>query len=123
MHTSLYDKTAHFETLAANSSGNELQAFKDNPKRFDAWNIDPGKLDQPPAELTQEESVQVLGKGPMRCVIRVTRTWQNSKFVHDIVLYAGSDEVDVVNDIDWHETHLLLKAAFTLSASSPFANL
>ena len=38
-----------------------------------------------------------------------------SKFVQDITLYAGLDRVDVVNDIDWHETHVLLKAAFPIS--------
>ena len=37
------------------------------------------------------------------------------------MLYSGADEAEVVNDIDWHETHVLLKAAFALSASSPFA--
>jgi alpha-mannosidase len=119
--TSLYDKKAGFETLAAGSCGNELQAFKDTPKQYDAWNIDPGTLDQPPTTLTQADSVQVVESGPLRGVIRVTRTWQNSKFVQDVVLYAGSDEAEVVNDIDWHETHVLLKSAFALSATSPFA--
>jgi alpha-mannosidase len=46
---------------------------------------------------------------------------RNSKFIQDIELDTGSDEVVVANDIDWHEKHILLKAAFTLSASSPFA--
>ncbi|HEY1649246.1 MAG TPA: glycoside hydrolase family 38 C-terminal domain-containing protein [Terracidiphilus sp.] len=119
--TSLYDKKAGFETLAAGSCGNELQAFKDTPTRYDAWNIDPGTFDQPPARLTQADSVQVVESGPMRAAIRVTRTWQNSKFVQEIVLCAGSDEAEVVNDIDWHETHVLLKSAFALSATAPFA--
>jgi alpha-mannosidase len=57
----------------------------------------------------------------MRATIRVSRTWQSSKFVQDITLYAGSDKVVIGNDIDWHETHVLLKAAFPLSASSPEA--
>ena len=51
-------------------------------------------------------------------MIRVTRTWQSSKFVQDITLEAGADQVDVMNDIGWHETHVLLKAAFPLAASS-----
>lgn len=119
--TSLYDKRAHFETLAAGSCGNELQAFKDTPKDYDAWNIDPGTLDQPPTRLTEADSVEVVEKGPMRGVIRVTRHWQKSKFVQEIVLDTGSDQAVVVNDIDWHETHVLLKAAFALAATSPFA--
>jgi alpha-mannosidase len=119
--TSLYDKKAGFESLASGSCGNELQAFKDTPKTYDAWNIDPGTLDQPPALLTKADSVEVVESGPMRGVIRVTRSWQSSKFVQEIVLYTGSDQAEVVNDVDWHETHVLLKSAFALSASSPFA--
>ena len=38
--------------------------------------------------------------------------------MQDITLYAGLDRVDIANDIDWHETHILLKAAFPLAASS-----
>ena len=29
--------------------------------------------------------------------------------------------MEVVNDIDWHETHVLLKAAFALAAPRPSA--
>jgi alpha-mannosidase len=71
--------------------------------------------------LMQADSVQLLEKGPMGGMIRVSRTWQSSKFVQDIVLDAGSDQVNVVNDIDWHETHILLKLAFPLAASSKLA--
>ncbi len=119
--TSLFDKKAGFEALAPGACGNQLQAFKDLPKNYDAWNIDPGTYDQPPALLTQADAVEVVEKGPLRGVIRVTRHWQDSKFVQQIVLNAGSDQAEVVNDIDWHETHVLLKAAFPLSASAPFA--
>ena len=118
---SLYDKKSKFETLAAGSCGNELQAFKDTPKDYDAWNIDPGTLDVPPTRLDDADSVEVVDKGPMRGVIRVTRHWQSSKFVQEIELEEGSDQAVVVNDIDWHETHVLLKAAFPLAAASPFA--
>ena len=119
--TSLYDKRSRFETLASGSCGNELQAFKDTPKDYDAWNIDPGTLDQPPTLITTADSVQVVDNNPMRAVVRVTRHWQQSKFVQDIVLESGSDEAVVVNDFDWHETHVLLKAAFALAATNPFA--
>ena len=119
--TSLFDKKAGFETLAANSCGNELQAFKDTPKLYDAWNIDLGTLDQPPIRINQAESVKVIESGPLRAVIRVTRAWQSSRFVQDIVLDAASPQVEVDNDFDWHETHVLLKAAFPLAATAPFA--
>lgn len=119
--TSLYDKASKAEILAPGSCGNELEAFKDTPKNFDAWNIDPGTLDQPPTKLNTADSVEVVEKSPLRAVIRVTRTWQKSKFVQNIILYTGADQVEVENDIDWHETHVLLKSAFALKESSPKA--
>ena len=48
--TSLYDKKSSFESIASGGCGNELQFFRDTPKDYDAWNIDPGTLDQPPAK-------------------------------------------------------------------------
>jgi alpha-mannosidase len=118
--TSLFDKKSNFETLAKAGCGNQLQTFVDKPKDYDAWNIDPGTLDHN-TPISAVDSVQLVDKGPMRATIRVTRTWQKSKFVQDITLYAGADTVVVGNDIDWHETHVLLKAAFPLAASSPEA--
>ena len=116
--TSLFDKKSNFETLASGACGNELQAFKDTPKDYDAWNIDPGTLDVPPTKLTDTDSVELVEKGPARGSIRVTRHWSKSKFVQDIQLATGSDEINIVNDIDWHEDHILLKAAFPLAATS-----
>jgi alpha-mannosidase len=118
--TSLYDKRSQFETLAPNSCGNELIAFRDQPKMFDAWNID-ADFEKSFTKLDTADSVQLIENGPLRAVIRVTHSWQSSKFVQDIVLDNGADEVNIVNDIDWHETHVLLKAAFDLAASSPMA--
>ena len=115
--TSIYDKKARFEAIAPGACGNQLQTFKDLPKDYDAWNIDPGTLDQFTA-IDKADSVELVEKGPLHAVVRVTRNWQSSKFVQDITLAAGSDVVDIVNDIDWHETHVLLKAAFPLSATS-----
>lgn len=115
--TSLYDKKSNFETIAKGGCGNQLQTFVDKPKQYDAWNIDPGTLDHN-TPISSVESVKLIDKGPMRATIRVVRTWQSSKFAQDITLYAGANTVDVTNDIDWHETHVLLKAAFPLAASS-----
>jgi alpha-mannosidase len=118
--TGLYNKKDHFETLAPAACGNQLQTFKANPLSDDAWDYGAETLDHM-TPLMQPDSVQLVEKGPLRGVIRVSRTWQSSKFVQDIELYAGSDQVNIVNDIDWHETHILLKVAFPLAASSNMA--
>jgi alpha-mannosidase len=119
--TSLLDKRDNFEALAANSCGNELQAFVDKPKQYDAWNIDPGTLDETPTLLHDVDSVQMIETGPLRSVLRITRTWDKSKFVQDLILYSGANQLVVHNNFDWHEQHILLKAAFPLAATSKFA--
>ncbi len=59
--TSIYDDRSGFEALAKGACGNQLQVFKDTPKDYDAWNVDPGTLDQPPTLLTKADSVELLG--------------------------------------------------------------
>ncbi|MGB6111630.1 MAG: glycoside hydrolase family 38 C-terminal domain-containing protein [Acidobacteriaceae bacterium] len=117
---SLYDKHDRFESIAASTCGNQLEAFVDKPKDYDAWNIDADFVKHE-TDITAADSVQVVEKGPVRSIVRVTRHWDKSTFVQNIILYAGMDRVDVVNDVDWHETHILLKAAFALAASGPNA--
>jgi len=117
---SLYDKRTQFESIAATGCGNQLQTFRDTPKDYDAWNIDAG-FDKEVTTLDKADSVKLVETGPVRATIRITRAWQSSKFVQDVSLYAGLDRVDITSDIDWHETHVLLKAAFPLAASGPEA--
>jgi alpha-mannosidase len=107
--------------LAPNACGNQLQTFKDLPKQYDAWNIDPGTLDGTMTPIMNVDSIAVIDNGDLRKTIRITRHWQSSKFTQDISLDAEADTVIIDNDIDWHETHVLLKAAFPLAATGPTA--
>jgi alpha-mannosidase len=119
--TSLFELATKTEFVAPDTCGNELQTFKDNPKQYDAWNIDPGTLDGPMTPITNVDSVMKLADTPTRATIRVTRSWQASHFIQDISLDRDSDTVRIDNTIDWHEKHILLKAAFPLAHSSDSA--
>jgi alpha-mannosidase len=110
-----------FETIAKGGCGNQLQAFKDNPKDYDAWNVDPGALDVAPVVIDKVDAVELIDAHSPQPAIRVTRTWQKSKFVQTITLPPGAGTVDVANSFDWHERHFLLKAAFPLAATSGMA--
>ena len=118
--TSLVNKKSSFEAIAPKSCGNQLQAFKDTPKDYDAWNIDYGTLDHP-MPIDKVDSIKLIENGPVRSTIRIERTWQSSHFIQDISLAANADTVVIDNTVDWHETHILLKAAFPLAASGPMA--
>ena len=107
------------EALAPGACGNEFQAFKDTPRQWDAWNIDPGTLDETPTVFHKADSVMWNEQKSARPGIRVFYTWQNSKFQQTIRL--SGDVVDFDSQFDWHEKHVLLKAAFPLAVSSDFA--
>jgi alpha-mannosidase len=119
--TQISDSAMTHKYLAPNSCGNQLQAFVDTPKQYDAWNIDPGTLDKAPSIIDHVDSIHVIRYSPLRKTIRISRHWQNSTFTQNISLDAGADHVDISNDIEWHESHVLLKAAFPLAATAPKA--
>jgi alpha-mannosidase len=107
--------------FAPNACGNQLQAYVDKPKQYDAWNVDPGTFDVPPMIIDGVDSVSVVEDGPIRKTIRVKRHWQNSTFIQDISLNPYASTVRVDTTVDWHEDHVLLKAAFPLAHSGPKA--
>ncbi len=113
----LRSSTQYLDT-AHHACGNQLQTFVDTPKDYDAWNIDPGTLDRPMTPIDHVDSIAVTDNGPLRKTIRITRTWSKSHVIQDISLDAGSDVVRVSTTVEWHETHVLLKAAFPLAATS-----
>jgi alpha-mannosidase len=113
--TSLIESKSETELLDHGKCGNQLQFFKDTPKDYDAWNVDPGTFDVKPMVIDKPDSVEKIEYD----AIRITSHFQNSKFVQTIRLEG--DIVDIDNEIDWHESHVLLKAAFPLAASGPFA--
>jgi alpha-mannosidase len=116
--TSLLDLKTKTEYLAPNTCANQLQTFKDTPKQYDAWNIDPGTLDGTMTPVEQVDGMMLTERGPFRGTVRIERHWQSSRFTQDISLDANSDTIQISNDIDWHESHILLKAAFPLAATS-----
>jgi alpha-mannosidase len=116
----LIGKADGFDAIAPGGCGNQLQTFVDKPKAYDAWNIDPGTLDHM-TPITALSSLSLVENGPLRATVKIVRHWGASTFAQEISLARDADEVVVDNDVDWHERHVLLKAAFPLAASGPEA--
>jgi len=77
--------------------GNLLQAFRDKPKQWDAWNIDED-FEKEHWDLDKADEVTLVESGPLRAILRVKNHFQNSTFVRDITVTAGSPRVDVNMD-------------------------
>jgi alpha-mannosidase len=118
--THLITKADGFDAIAPGGCGGQLQTFKDMPKAYDAWNIDPGALDHM-TPITALETIELVENGLLRATLRLTRRWGSSTFTQDISLTRDRPEATVETEVDWRERHVLLKAAFPLAASAPAA--
>jgi alpha-mannosidase len=113
--TSLVDKPTNRETVAPGGCGNLLQTFVDLPPVQDAWEV---KFDGKSWDLKQPEEVKVIENGPERVVLRIKNKFQNSDFVRDIVVHPNVPRIDVHTQVNWHESHILLKVGFPVNVQA-----
>jgi alpha-mannosidase len=111
----VYDKRARRETLS--DRGNQLWAYVDRPRAWDAWDIDE-TYENASMEIDGVDNIEVVEEGPLRAAVRVTRTWRSSRFVQTYRLLAGSSRLDIDTQIDWHERLMLVRALFPTAVRS-----
>jgi alpha-mannosidase len=117
--TSLLHQPSGQETFR--SPGNELHTFTDQGQYWDAWNIAPDYQDHP-VEGFSLRSIAWLECGPLRQTIRIIKTFNRSTFVQDYTLDYQSPKLDIYTQVHWHETQILIKTAFPLTISAPYAS-
>ncbi|MBR8827850.1 MAG: alpha-mannosidase [Gomphosphaeria aponina SAG 52.96 = DSM 107014] len=115
---SIWDKIEGREILSG--PGNQLQSFQDEGQYWDAWNIDPN-YQQYPLPPTELNNIAYLEKGPIQWRVRVVRKLGKSEFVQDYLLQINSPVLKITTQVNWQETHVLVKAAFPLNLVSNFA--
>ncbi|HVU14462.1 MAG TPA: glycoside hydrolase family 38 C-terminal domain-containing protein, partial [Phototrophicaceae bacterium] len=108
------------EVLAAKTTANVLQAFEDRPMNFDAWDIDIFFEDRT-EKVEGVESFKVIEEGPLRAGVELTHKYRSSTIRQKIYLYSESKRIDFETYLDWHDHHILLKAAFPVNVMSPSA--
>ena len=64
-------------------------------------------------------SFSIVEKGPMRAMIRVRSSYNQSTLCIDWILYAGSRQLDARVTLDWHEQRKILKFSFPVNLESP----
>ncbi len=110
-----YDKLAARTLLT--DRGNQLWAYTDRPRAWDAWDIDETYANAG-MEIDAVDSLEVVESGPLRAAVRVTRTWRSSTFVQTYRLLAGSTQLEIESDIDWHERLMLVRTQFPTAIRS-----
>jgi alpha-mannosidase len=113
--TSIWDKQAGREVLTG--PGNLLQLHDDNPKNWDAWDVDLSYRDRF-LDLVELDSARVEMSGPLRAAVRLVRKFGASTLSQRMVLDAGSRTIKFETDVDWQEQHKFLKVAFPVAVHS-----
>jgi alpha-mannosidase len=91
-----------------------LQLHDDNPREFDAWNVDIDYLDRR-VDITDVSSIEVVERGPLRGGVRIVRKFGASTVSQTMTLASGSRRLDFHTEVDWHEHHKFLKVAFPVA--------
>jgi alpha-mannosidase len=106
--TSIVDRRNARQIVPPSMAGNLFQLHRDTPTMWDAWDIDFHYRNNV-VDLVDADRVTVTedGRG-----LLVERSFGQSTIVQQLSLPAGASRLDLVLDIDWHETQKLLKLAF-----------
>jgi alpha-mannosidase len=118
--TRIYDKAASREVLAAGQVANQLQAFEDRPKDFDAWDIDIF-YDDKTTFAEPASSLRLVEAGPLRWTVEMQRQVLNSQVSQRISLRHDSPRLDFDTTVNWLERHTMLKVAFPVEVFAPQA--
>ena len=115
--TSIWDCIAQREIIAPQQRGNRLELYEDKPLNWDAWDIDiyyreKGRI------ITELDTIEVVERGPVRGAIRVTRSFGASRIIQTIRLARNSRRIEFQTEVDWHEAHRMLRAAFPVAINS-----
>ena len=101
-----------------------LQIFPENTSNsWPSWEILKSVIDSQPQKVDDNVQISVESTGPLFAVLKVERTFEDSKFIQRITLYDGAedDRIDVRCNVDWKSRRALLKAAFPMSFDAPEA--
>jgi alpha-mannosidase len=111
--TSIWDKAVGREVMSG--PGNLLQLHDDNPRKWDAWDLDPEYRDSF-TEITAVEKVQQ--RSGLHGTLALTRNFGESSLVQTMSLDAGSRVLRFETFVNWQERHKMLKVAFPVTVSS-----
>jgi alpha-mannosidase len=114
----VYDKRSGREVL--DGRGNQLWAYVDKPRDWDAWELDAAYADDG-TELPRAHAIEIVERGPHRASIRIERAFRDSRIVQHVRLWAGSPRIEFHTRLDWRDRRWLLKARFPTAVRDPRA--
>ncbi len=116
--SSLDDRNTEF--IEPGKLANVFQIFDDRPNFWDAWDIDPWTLETE-RSLLKAESFEIVERGPVRVAVEIVRKISEQSWIKQRISLGPTPGVRFDTEIEWRESHKLLKVAFPLNINSPRA--
>jgi alpha-mannosidase len=110
--SSVVDKATDEEMI--DGIGNEMCMFKSITRLHEAWDIDL-TYESCPVELPELAEISVVSTGPLLAVLKIVRRLNQSEMCQYVKLARNESRVDFDTEIDWQETHKLLKVCFPVN--------
>lgn len=114
--TRLYDKKNAREVLKNGECGNVLTAYEDYPRDYDNWEIS-NYYREKAWELSDRAEICCISDGA-RAGVEICKHFMHSVIKQKIWLYDDIARIDFDTDIDWKESHLILKTAFPVDINA-----
>jgi alpha-mannosidase len=112
---SVYDKHAKRESLS--ERGNQIWAYTDIPRIYDAWEIDAGYA-RDGQELLATHAPILEQTGPLEAGIKVHREFNGATIEQTYTLGANSKRLEVKTRIRWTGRRTMIRALFPLNVRS-----
>jgi alpha-mannosidase len=117
--SSLVDRASGRQLVGEGSLLNAFQSAEDMPVLWDAWDIEADwKLNI--VDESRLVSTEVASVGPLFIAIRSRyRIGVKSELVQDMIFHSFDGRIDFSTEVDWAESHRVLKAAFNTAIDAP----
>ncbi len=106
---SITDKETGLEQLAGKA--NRFALYADMPLFCDAWDID-SYYEEHETAIVGKTEISGVTRGTLFSYIDIRKEIGESVLTQRAVLRNGAKQIDFVTEIDWNETHKLLKVFF-----------
>ncbi len=107
---SFFDKRADREIVKTGEHFNEFVAFEDMPNQYHNWEMAP--YHKTKSYVLDSDAIFSPIFDGARSGFEITQKYNNSEIRQKIFLYDGLERVDFVTNVDWNESHELLKIKF-----------
>lgn len=113
----LFSKTAGRAVSAEGETLGAITAYEDRSHVYEAWDIK-CYYDEKSYPVNEVDSVCITEQGAVRTVIKVERSFWNSKITQYYIFTPDGERIDIAYDIDWKEKNIALKADYPVDVNA-----